>query len=167
MKLRVLAAVVPAIAALTLAAPAIPAAAATPVITAGYTITYTCTGGPGCSVGGTYTHTYLLAVDCHGVISGTGGQAGAPDVLESVSGALGFKLADRTLTVNLVSTYVGSYPGLTTTISGTVDPRTGALSGTATSQWPGNPGYSATFTVQGTRDAFTVNPSACRGEDDD
>lgn len=166
MKRPVLVALVPAIAALTLASPAIPAAAATPVITASYTITYTCTSGPGCTVGATYTHTYLLAVDCHGVITGTGGQAGAPDVLESVSGALSFNEGDRSVTVNLVSTYVGAFPGYTTTINGTVDLWTGALSGTATSQWPGHPDSSASFDVQGTRDAFSVNPSACRGEDD-
>jgi hypothetical protein len=167
MNLRVLVALVPAIAALTLASPAIPAAAAAPVATASYTITYTCTSGPGCTVGSSYIHTYVLAVDCQGVIAGTGSQAGSPDVQESVLGTLSFSEANRAVTVNLVSTYVGSFPGYTVTITGTVDPQTGALSGTATTQWPGQPAASASFDVYGTRDSFMVNPSACDGEESD
>ena len=167
MKWRVLVALVPASVLLTLASPAIPAAAAAPVATASYTIGYTCTSGPGCTPGTTYTHTYVLAVDCHGMISGTGGQAGAPDIQESVLGTLSFSEDNRSVTVNLVSTYVGSFPGYTVTITGTVDPRTGALSGTATTEWPGHPEASASFDVTGTRDSFIVNPSACDGDEDD
>jgi hypothetical protein len=166
MKRLVLTAIVPALAALTLASTTVPAAAATPVVTANYTIGYTCTAGPGCTLGVTSTHTYTLAVDCDGVITGTGTQVGYPDVVESVTGTLSFDEAAHAVTVNLVSVYVGPLvTGYTLTVTATVDLRTGALRGTATAELSGNPDLTASFSVQGTRDSLTINDSACSDQE--
>ena len=162
MKRLILTALVPAIASLTLASTTVPAGAAAPVATANYTIAYTCTAGPGCTLGVTSTHTYALAVDCDGVITGTGTQVGYPQILETVTGTLSFDETTRTVTVNFVSLYVGAlFTGYTLTVTGTVDPRTGALTGTATSQLAGSPELSATFSVLGTRDSVGFNDAAC------
>lgn len=162
MKRLVLTTLLPAFATLTLAATVVPAGAATPAATATYTIGYTCTAGPGCTLGVTSTHTYALAVDCDGVVTGTGTQVGYPDVVESVTGTLRFDEATRTVVVNFVSLYVGAlFPGYTLTVSGIVDPKTGVLTGTATADLNGSPDLSASFSVQGTRDSFTFNDSAC------
>jgi len=58
--------------------------------------------------------------------------------------------------------YVGAlFTGYTLTVTATVDPRTGALTGTATSQLAGSPDPGATFSVLGTCDSFTFNDAAC------
>jgi hypothetical protein len=162
MKRLVLTALLPAFATLTLASTTIPAGASAPAATATYTIGYTCTAGPGCTLGVTSTHTYTLAVDCDGVITGTGTQVGYPQIVESVTGTLSFDEATRTIAVNFVSLYVGPlFTGYTVTVAGTVDPKTGVLTGTATSQLAGSPELSASSSVLGTRDSITLNGSAC------
>lgn len=136
--------------------------------TASYTITYTCTAGPGCSPGTSYVHTYSISLGCDGAITGTGTQVGFPLVLEAVIGAIAFDEATSTVTVRYVSTYVGSLlPGYTVTANGVLDPRTGALTGTATSMLPGDPSVNASFTVQGVRDSFASGGTSCSGDSQD
>ena len=135
--------------------------------TATYTVTYTCIEGPGCVVGMTYVHTYALTVDCNLGITGTGTQADAPDVQEIVTGQLAFDRATRALTVNLISTYTTFMPGYVIALTGTVDPVTGALTGTATAGLPSDAGTAASFTVSGVRDSFVFNRDACGNGDED
>jgi hypothetical protein len=136
--------------------------------TVSYTITYTCTAGPGCVPGTSYVHTYSISLGCNGAITGTGTQVGFPLILEAVSGAIGFDEATSTVTVRYVSTYVGSlFPGYTMTANVALNPRTGALSGTATATLPGDPSLDASFTVQGVRDSFAFGGSSCSGDSED
>jgi hypothetical protein len=136
--------------------------------TVSYTITYTCTAGPGCIPGTSYVHTYSISLGCNGAITGTGTQVGFPLVLEAVSGAIGFDVVTSTVTVRYVSTYVGSLvPGYMVTANGTLNPRTGALTGTATTMLPGDPSADASFTLEGVRNSFAFGGTSCSGDSQD
>jgi hypothetical protein len=139
------------------------------IATATYTLTYTCAAGPGCVVGTAYVHTYTLTIDCNLAITGTGTQADAPQVLESVTGTLGFDPSTRSTTVNIVSTYVSDFmTGYTIATTGTLNPFTGQLTGTAVAGLAGDPGTAATFSVSGVRTSVVFNPNvSCSNGDED
>jgi hypothetical protein len=137
-------------------APTTPTAPATLVETATYAITYTCTGGPGCAMGVGYGHTYKINVDSAGGLTGTGTQDNYAAVTESLGGSLAFSAITRTQSMNFVSTYTGYLAGYTVTVTGSVDPISGALSGTASSGYPGN--TDGNFSVSGTRTSLTIVP---------
>jgi hypothetical protein len=135
------------------AAPA-PAATAPIIATATYSVTYTCTGGPGCAMGTGYKHTYTINIDTRGLLTGTGVQDDYPSVTEALTGSLAYGGLTRTQAMNYVSTYTGYLAGYTVTENGSMDPVSGALSGTASSGMPGN--TDATFGVSGTRTSLTI-----------
>lgn len=129
----------------------------TTMSTADYTITYTCTAGPGCALGTGYPHTYTLSIDLQGAISGSGTQTGYPEIQENVNGSLAFNTATRTRSLNYVSTYDGLwFVSYTITESGTTDLSTGALNGIAKASMPGHPEMDAEFSVTGVRTSLTL-----------
>ena len=138
------------------AAPA-PTVAAPIIATATYSVTYTCTGGPGCAMGTGYKHTYTINIDTRGLLKGTGVQDDYPSVTEALTGSLAYAGLTRTQAMNFVSTYTGYLAGYTVTENGSMDPVSGALSGTASSGMPGN--TDATFSVSGTRTSLTIVPT--------
>jgi hypothetical protein len=140
---------------------------ATPIMaTATYSVRYTCTGGPGCAMGVGYAHDYSFSIDVRGGLKGTGAQVGYPQITEALNGSLAFNRAARAESLTYLSTYTNLYAGYSIKLSGTVDPTTGALSGTASSGLSGNPGMDAAFSVKGTRTSFTFVHGA-HGDNDD
>lgn len=131
-----------------------PTAPAPIIATATYSVTYTCTGGPGCAMGTGYKHTYTINIDTRGLLKGTGFQDDYPTVTEALNGSLAYAGATRTESLNYVSTYTGYLAGYTVTEAGSMDPVSGALSGTASSGMPGN--TDGTFSVSGTRTSLTI-----------
>ena len=146
------------------AAPA-PTVAAPIIATATYSVTYTCTGGPGCAMGTGYKHTYTINIDTRGLLTGTGVQDDYPSVTEALTGSLAYGSLTRTLAMNFVSTYTGYLAGYTVTENGSMDPVGGALSGTASSGMPGN--TDATFSVSGTRTSLTIVTTIGNGGNDE
>jgi len=142
-----------------------PTAPAPIVATETYSITYTCTGGPGCALGTGYKHTYTISVDAHGLLKGTGFQDSYPAVTEALAGSVAFNAVTRTVSMNFVSTYTGYLAGYTVTETGSVALASGALTGTASSGMPGN--TDGTFSVSGTRTSLTMVRGTRGGDNDD
>lgn len=129
----------------------------TPILaTADYNVIYTCTAGPGCTLGDGYAHSYHMNFDIHGAISGTGTQTGYPQITEKLTGALTRNGAHQPESLSYLSTYDGLFAGYTVTESGSVDLVSGALNGSATATMPGLPSWAATFSVTGVRTSLTV-----------
>jgi len=134
--------------------------------TATYSVMYTCTGGPGCIMGVGYAHNYSFSIDVHGGLKGTGVEVGYPQITEDLTGSLGLTWAIRTKSLTYLSTYNNLFAGYWIKQSGTIDPTSGALSGTASASLPGNPGWNAYFSVKGTRTSLTFAHGA-HGDNDD
>ena len=155
-----------------LASQPVPARHTPMMATANYTVTYTCSGGPGCTMGAGYEHTYTMNIDIHGAITGTGMQTGYPQITEKLTGALTRKQGAQSASesLNYLSTYDGLFAGYTVTENGAVDLVSGNLDGSATATMPGLPSWAASFKVKGVRTSFTLlrgHHEAGIGDNDD
>ena len=132
-----------------------PAAVTRAAVTTDYTITYTCTSG--CT--SSFVHEYVFNLDCSGNFTGTGFSVLDQSLSETVTGTVSFDRTTFTLRFDYTSVYT-SNPSYTVAATGTVDPRSGALTGTAAAS-------GQTFMVSGVRTLFTVDRSPCDREGED